>query len=408
MKDLFKGVSRRDLMGIFGRYGVASTMLAASGAGGVLSATQLASAADETATKRYANAPKYTFRYGAAGYNQDRLNIVRAGGLDFVQDLEERTDGAIRVEFIGENQICNELDCVKKAQQGIVDIYMSSTQNAAGAAPYFNVLDFAYMFPTRASFYHFLYHQKSNELFREPLRQRHRLQFLFTMFEQRGMMMGLKYKDQPTITTLAEIQGGKNRVTGSELSRIAMDLLGLNPVPVAWEETLDGLKQGLIDGAETWMSAVAAFNMTGVVSQAVDIKYMAGAQHTAMNFDVFDKLEPELQDAVMESAYFTQSRIQGAHEAGLFNIVGTTNPPVAGSMFDNTGIRVATLSDEEIAKAEKLCAPEHVPEPWNPWRERLNDWSGGHDVYTEIHAIAREISKDVSAQNVQPRRWWKA
>ncbi|WP_420730051.1 TRAP transporter substrate-binding protein [Hwanghaeella sp. 1Z406] len=408
MKELFTNVSRRDLINTVGRFGMVSTMLAATGMVGAITAPRLAAAAEDANNKRYTNEPKYKLRFGGAGYNAERLKYVHVGCLDFIRDLEERTNGAIRVEFIGENQICNELDCVKKTQQGIIDIFTSSTQNAAGGAPYYNALDFAYMFPSRASFYHFLYHPKSEVLFREPLRRLHKVQFLFTMYEARGLMMGLKYKDRPTITTLEELQGGKNRVTGSQPGRIAMDLMGLNPVPVAWEETLDGLKQGLIDGAETWMSAVAAFNMTPVVSQAVDLRFFCGAEHAAMNSDVFDKLEPEYQDAVMESAYFTQARIQGTHEAALVNLVGATNPPMPGTTFDQYGVRVATLSDEEIAKAERLCAPEFVPEPWEEWRERINEWSGGHDVYSEIHAIAREIDKKTLAQNVNPQRWWKA
>ena len=72
----------------------------------------------------------------------------------------------------------------------------------------------------------------------------------------------LKWEKRPTVTKLSQIQGTKNRVTGTQLGRIAMRLLKLNPVPVAWEETLDGLKQGLIDGAETWASAVAYANMS--------------------------------------------------------------------------------------------------------------------------------------------------
>ena len=86
-----------------------------------------------------------------------------------MRDLEERTDGEIRVEFIGDNQICGQLSCVEKTQQGIVDIFAASTQNSAGGAPYYNVLDYAYMFPTRASEYHFLYHPASETILREPL-----------------------------------------------------------------------------------------------------------------------------------------------------------------------------------------------------------------------------------------------
>ncbi len=36
--------------------------------------------------------------------------------LEFARDLEERTDGAIRIEFIGDNQICGQLNCFEKAQ----------------------------------------------------------------------------------------------------------------------------------------------------------------------------------------------------------------------------------------------------------------------------------------------------
>ena len=60
-------------------------------------------------------------------------------------------------------------------------------------------------------------------------------------------------------------------------------------------------------------------------------------------------------------------------------------------------------------KAEKMCSPEFVPGPWEEWRERLNKMNGaGHDVYQEIHDIAREIPKDMPAVDVKPRKWWEA
>ena len=49
----------------------------------------------------------------------------------------------------------------------------------------------------------------------------------------------------------SELAGTKNRVTNTQLGRIAMQLMELNSVPVAWVETLDALKNGLID----WHSA---------------------------------------------------------------------------------------------------------------------------------------------------------
>src|SRR6056297_898252 len=400
-------ISRRDLLRVAGRYGLSSTLLGAAALTGAITLPRLAEAANSTYEKRFSSEPKHTLRFGAAGFNERNLLIERAGCLEFVRDLEERTDGEIRVEFIGDNQICGQLDCVSKTQAGAVDIYAASTQNSAGGAPYYNVLDYAYMFPTRASQYHFLYHPASEQILREPLRKMHNLHFLFSVCQLRGLNMGLGWADRPDVTSIEELFGTKNRVTGTQLGRIAMQLLNLNPTPIAWEETLDGLRQGLIDGAETWSSAVAYANMSPVVSQCIDLRFFCGFEHTAMNNEVFESLESHLQDAIMESAYFTQALIQGAHEAALVNTVGHSVPQLPGTIFAEHGTRFVPLSDEEREKAARMCAPEHVPAPWEEWRERINGWSGGIDTYTEVHRIARELPADTLVENVEPRRWWK-
>jgi len=401
-------VSRRDLFRVAGRYGLSSTLFAAGSLGGAMTLSSLAKAAESTYEKRFAKEAKHTLKFGAAGFNARNLLIERAGALFFAQDLEERTDGEIRIEFIGDNQICGQLSCVKKTQQGIVDIYAASTQNSAGGAPYLNVLDYAYVFPGRASQYYFLYHPESQAILRDPLEKRHGLKFLFSHCELRGIQLGLKWQDEPVVDKIETLFGTKNRVTGTQLGRIAMELLQLNPVPVAWEETLDGLKQGLIDGAETWASAVAYANMSPVVSQSVDLRFFCGTEHTAMSASVFDRLGGDLQDAVMESAYLTQVQIQAANEAALVRTVGASTPQLPGTIFAENGVRIASISDEEIAKAEQMCSPQYNPAPWEEWRDRLNGWAGGIDTYQMIHDVAREIPKDTLPENVEPRRWWKS
>ena len=402
-----RNISRRDLLRLTKHYGITSTLLAAGSLTGAVSLARLAEAANSTYEKRFSTPAKHTLKFGAAGFNERNLLIERAGCLQFVNDLEERTDGAIRVEFIGNNQICGQLDCVKKTQQGIIDMYAASTQNSAGGAPYLNVLDYAYMFPSRASQYYFLYHPGSMQVLREPMRKRHKIEFLFSHAELRGIQLGLGWDDKPTVQSVTELAGTKNRVTGTQLGRIAMELMNLNPTPIAWSETLDGLKQGLIDGAETWAAAVAYANMSPVVSQSVNLEFFCGTEHTAMSTASFDKLDASLQDAVMESAYLTQVHVQAANEASLVNTVGFSDPQLPNTLFAEHGVRVAWLSDAAKKEAEEMCSPEFQPGPWEKWRERINDWSGGMDTYTFIYDIAREIPKDTLAENVEPRRWWK-
>ena len=408
ISDKINGISRRDLFKVAGRYGMSSTLLAAGGFGGAMSLANLAAAAESTYEKRFAIEPKFMLKFGAAGFNARNLLIERAGALEFARDLESRTDGEIRVEFIGDNQICGQTSCVEKTQQGIVDIYAASTQNSAGGAPYLNVLDYAYMFRNRADQYHFLYSPASMRLLREPYEKRHGLKFLFSHAELRGIQLGLNFEDKPTVTSVEQLAGTKNRVTGTQLGRIAMEALNLNPVPVAWEETLDGLKQGLIDGAETWASAVAYANMAPVVSQSVHLNFFCGTEHTAMSASVFDSLGGELQDAVMESSYLAQVHVQAANEVALINTVGQSDPQLPNTIFAQNNVRNAFLSDAEIKKAEEMCSPEYQPQLWEDWRERLNGWSGGLDTYQEIYDEVRTIPGDTLPENVEPRRWWKA
>ncbi len=408
ISDKINGISRRDLFRVAGRYGMSSTLLAASGFGGAMSLANLASAAESTYDKRFAKEAKFTLKFGAAGFNARNLLIERAGALEFARDLESRTDGEIRVEFIGDNQICGQVSCVEKCQQGIVDIYAASTQNSAGGAPYLNVLDYAYMFRNRADQYHFLYSPKSQALLREPYERRHGLKFLFSHAELRGIQLGMAWEDRETVTSVEQLFGTKNRVTGTQLGRIAMTALNLNPVPVAWEETLDALKQGLIDGAETWASAVAYANMSPVVSQSVHLNFFCGTEHTAMNASVFDSLGGELQDAVMESSYWAQTHVQAANEVALINTVGQSDPMMPNSIFAQNNVRNAFLSDAEIKKAEEMCSPEYQPQLWEEWRARINGWQGGADTYQEIYDEVRTISADTLPENVEPRRWWKA
>ncbi|MFK7940060.1 MAG: TRAP transporter substrate-binding protein [Roseovarius sp.] len=406
LSDNIRGISRRDFFRVAGTYGLSSTLLAAGTFGAGMTVAGLARAAESTYDKRFKKEAKHTLKFGAAGFNQQNLLIERAGCLEFARDLEERTDGEIRVEFIGNNQICGQLSCVEKAQQGIIDLYAASTQNSAGGAPYLNVLDYAYMFRNRADQYYFMYSPESQRILREPFEKRHGLKFLFTHAELRGLMMGQNFADKPTVTKLEDIMGTKNRVTGTQLGRIAMNALNLNPVPVAWEETLDGLKQGLIDGAETWASAVAYANMSPVVSQCVDLRFFCGTEHTAMNAAKFDTLGGELQDAVMESSYLTQVHVQAANEAALVNTVGFSTPQLPNTIFAQNDVRIANLSDEEIRKAEEMCSPEFQPQLWEDWRERINGWAGGIDTYQDIYNDVRN-NPHTLAENVEPRRWWR-
>ena len=92
----------------------------------------------------------------------------------------------------------------------------------------------------------------------------------------------------------------------------------------------------------------------------------------------------------------------------MVKTVGFSDPVLPGTIFAENDVTPVFLPEEELRKAEEMCSPEFQPEAWAEWRERINNWAGGIDTYQELYNVAREIPADTLAENVEPRRWWKA
>jgi len=397
------GVSRRDFMRISKQYGLMATYAGVASMGGVFSAEALAQTVNTQYEKKLGKPAKHVVKLGTVvGQKHDR--VIRFGYWEFASDLEARTDGEVRVDMLASNSICAEQVCVQKAMQGVIDIASSSTQNASSVAPWLNAIDFPYMFQSNGQLYHFFMSPKSEKYYRKVYREKNRMEILWVLCEMRNLYMGLKWKEKPAITEIGHLAGTKNRVTNTQLGRIAMQLMKLNPVPVAWVETLDALKNGLIDGMETWTTATTAFNMAPVVAQYVGLKFIPGTGHVAINTRTLEKLGPRLKDEVMESGYQAQRACMYSNEAGLALISGEVPNPGPDTIFGKTGTKMNFFSDEALKECEEIASPKKSE--YGRWHEKLNEMCG-FSLYDEFLPVAREYPKDALAINVEPRRWWK-
>lgn len=399
-------LSRRDFFRIAGRYSLTAALFATAGLPRPVAAADLARSAARIQESRGGRAVT-TLRFGAANLNASLLRLQQSGQLWFARELERRSEGALRIEFIGDNRACTQDDCARAALRGEVDMFAAATQNSAASIPYYAVLDFPYLFPSRAALHHFFYHPASERLLREPLRRHHDIHFLFSHGELRGLMLGNRWRHAPAISSPGQLFGSSQRVSATPFSRLALSLMGMNPTRITWEQTLDHLRTGRLDGVETTASAVAEPEIAAVIAQVVELRFMAGTQQTAMRYSVFSRLPASLQDLMMETAFDAQQFTQRENEIALKTVVGAEPEPAPGTLFRERGIRVVHPAPAALREFEESCAPRFNPGPWQAWRERLNRTAGGYDVYTEIYAIARQIAADLPATAVQPRRWWR-
>ena len=73
--------------------------------------------------------------------------------------------------------------------------------------------------------------------------------------------------------------------------------------------------------------------MSPVLSQAVDLRFFCGTEHTAMNYASFKKLPPKLQDMVLETAFDAQQYTQKKQERALVEVVGAVPNPKPDTLF---------------------------------------------------------------------------
>ena len=352
------------------------------------------------------NPPKFKLRHGTT-MGKTNEEIMKYGLWYFADEVAKRTNGEVQIELVGGGALCGELTCSQRVASKVLDIGTNSSQNGAPTFPYYNVLDYAFLWPSRASIFNFLYSPQSEKMFRKTVRDLYGIEWLFTHVELRNVFMGLKYKDRPLVTKPEDIRGAKLRMTGSQMGRIALTQFGANPVPVAWEETLEGLKSGLIDGQETWTSAAASFGMGPVTSQEVWVEFFAGLGHTYTRTDVLERLPAALREAVREAGFATQQYTQQNNEESLVkNIgIGQLNAP-ASTVWGKNGVRQSILTPAQRQVWSDMASPDKNPKAWEEWRDKLTKLAK-YDAYPDLHKLAREIPADTVATAVKPRRWWK-
>ncbi len=348
---------------------------------------------------------KYKLRCGTS-VSKKTEEVMKFGVWEFAEDVARRSDGEIQIEVLGGASICGEVNCHQKVAGKTIDLSIGSSQNAAPTFPYNNVLDYAYLWPSRASIFHFLYSPKSEQVFRKTVREKYGIEWLYSHVELRNVFLGLKFKDRPLLKRPDDIRGAKLRITGSQMGRIALTQFGANPVPVAWEETLEGLKSGLLDGQETWSSAAASFGMGAVLSQEIWVEFFAGLGHMYTRAEVIDRMPGPLQEAFREAAFGAQQWTQKNNEEALVKIVGITDPAPPGTLWAKQGVKISKLTKTERLAWEELASPQHNPKPWEEWRDKLTKIAG-FDAYPELYKLAREIPEETPATAVKPRRWWK-
>lgn len=392
-------LSRRDFLRVSKDFGTkAAVFAAATGTTSVALLGQFATRDAQAAKKA-----KYRLRYGATVVNPKNEQFLQTQLYHYVKWIEEQSDGEIAIQLLDRNQACAETQCAERVGAGVLDMGASSAQNAAAIIYHAQALDWPFLWRDSQSLLNLLHDPSMNAVYRDVWRKKYGVEFLYCTNDPRDIFMGLKYSDREEVRTPDQLKGAKLRITNSTMIKNFAASLGMSPVPLAWTETLEGMKSGVVDGMETWGGAAAGFGMTKVTSQALELNFCPGTASVFINSRSMERMPERLQDVLREAS--RQASAQSAVKlADAMNTVTGNGPnpsPDSNYIKLKDTMRHVRLSETELDAFRERGGVDRNGELYGEVRKKLDDLAG-LDVYGAIS----EYEKKVRGKPLNAQKWW--
>lgn len=226
----------------------------------------------------------------AAGGTQHEL------GKAFAASLKEKTDGKYTADLFPNSQLGDEQDTVNDAAMGLLDFSILAINNITPFSPSVAILTLPYMIQSLEDAKQLTQGDVGKELTENTIR------------DAGVRIIGWSYSGFRVLTnskrpvkTLDDLKGMVIRVPKNELMIATYQSWGINPSPLAWNETFTALQQRVVDGQDNPYITVAAMKFDEVQKYITNIRYLFSLEPLIVSEQVFQSQSPEVQQAILDA-----------------------------------------------------------------------------------------------------------
>jgi TRAP-type C4-dicarboxylate transport system substrate-binding protein len=240
-------------------------------------------AADE---ERKQKAAKVTMLFATEYKIEDyvRYPIMQA---KYKENIETQSKGEIYCKLHPAGQLGVGAALAQKIQAGTVHGGAVSLSNFSPFTPVVDLINIPYWCGDNQRFANLVTSKAWNdEITPKVMAKGYRPLFYFTV-DPRTIASRKGFK---AIKVPADMQGMKMRVPPSKLLQTFYRLAGANPTVVPWGETATAIKQGVADGLDPAISALATFGFHDLLSNISYIRSVPDAQMFAANAGFYQSL----------------------------------------------------------------------------------------------------------------------
>lgn len=212
----------------------------------------------------------------------------------FAREVEEKTNGKIKIEVYGSGQLGGDRDMIEQVQLGSLDFYAGSTAALTNFVPEFEVMDLPFLFNSNEHVYQAL----DGEIG----------QYLNEKLEEAGFV-NLGYWEQGfknisnnrrEIRSAKDMEGIKMRIQESPLLSDTYKALGAHATPIPFPEVYTSIQQGVVEGYEGSIVPFSDIKLYEVQDYLSEARISFGAAVLLMNKEKFESLDEETQQILIE------------------------------------------------------------------------------------------------------------
>ncbi len=281
---------RRQFMLAARRYGFTVAMLGLGG--GFLTDRQAMAqtAADEDQKQK---AAKFTMLFASEYKIEDYVKYPILQGR-YKENVETLSKGQIYCKLHPAGQLGAGAALAQKIQAGTVQGGSVSLSNFSPYTPVVDLINIPYWCGDNQRFANLVTSKTWNdEITPKVMAKGYKPLFYFTV-DPRTIASRKGFKP---VKTPSDMQGMKMRVPPSKLLQTFYRLAGANPTVVPWGETATAIKQGVADGLDPAIAALATFGFHDLLSNISYIRSVPDAQMFAANAAWYQQLPAELRRA---------------------------------------------------------------------------------------------------------------
>lgn len=225
--------------------------------------------------------------------------------------LREKYDVEMEIQVHPSSTLGTDLSQLEAVQTGFVDITSNVTGQFAQFSPDFAFVDLPYAITNW---------DMANRLFASDLWKEQAAKFaeatpLVPLPPVGAGGFRLLWNNQRAAPVPADVKGMRFRTTQSPAEIALVEAWGGSPTPLAWTETYNGLKTGLIDGIHVQPIWTYGFNMHEVLKHATEVDAVFAVQFQVINKNSLMSMPDDIREKFLMAAVDAANEANAADQA---------------------------------------------------------------------------------------------